>query len=431
MDVTGDGSGSIEDSLTVVQSALNDALESVDGGGAFEANDILAKLDDTGHLYFETQSKLGEQTDKTFGAAATISVANVSANAITLLDLNNAAGSSGFNSLGIPQGLNKGFDATATVSYDINENNEGRITVQFDEDTDVEFSNINLSGAVQLGLAEPDGSEIESVKGLDVEGEINGITAKGDGQYLVAADGSVAATKGYIISNTVDGFSTPITTDPSTYTFKITVDGTESDEISLDSKTYSSGSTFASDLEALINSDSKLQAKSLKVNIDYDDDLKLFGIQSNQDGATSKVAFSELSSLFSVMTGFTTANQGFSGTDASGDIDEAAGIQVKVSGGAIGERGTISYIKGAADTLKSLMNSFLKSDGMMSNKMNSLEREIIDIEEKRTKLNERLDASLARLKKQFLYNDKIISSLKITESFLTQQFEAMSASKKK
>ncbi|BCE02273.1 flagellar filament capping protein FliD [Marinicellulosiphila megalodicopiae] len=431
VDVIEDGSDSVEDSLAAVQSALNDALESVDGGDSFDANDILAKLDDTGHLYFETQSARGVQTSATFGAQSTISIANASPNAKTLLDLDDGVGINGFNSPGIPQGLNKGFNATASVSYEQNDQNEGRIVVSFDEDTNTQFANINVSAASMLGLAEPDGDENESVFGIDVKGKINGIEAKGSGQYLVAADGSVAATQGHIISNTVDGFSTPITTNPTDYSFKIKLNGLESNTITLDAATYSSGKTFASTLQGLINDDAKFKTEGYKVVIDYDDDLKKFGIQSNEEGANSSVNFSELSSLFSTMTGFTTANQGVQGTNSSGSVDDAAGLQLKVSGGPTGERGTVSYIKGAADSLKSLINSFLKNDGVMTTKINDLENEIVDIEEDRTKLNERLDSSLDRLKRQFLFNDKIISSLKTTENFLTQQFEAMAASNKK
>jgi len=431
VDVTGDGSASIDSSLSVVQDALNDALEAVNGGDTFQAGDVLAKLDDSGYLYFETQSKLGSQSDETFGASSTISIANASANATTLLDLNNGAGQNGFDSLGLPEGLFKGFDATATVSYELNDNNEGRILVAFDEDTDVEFTQINTVAATQLGFAEPDGSENNSVKGLDVAGTINGIAATGDGQYLLASDGSVAATNGYIVSNTVAGFASPFTTDPANYNFKINVNGTESDTISLDSTTYSSGFALATDLQALINDDANLKAKGYKVTIDYDDDLKKFGIQSDLAGSSSKVTFSELTADITTMMGFTTANPGVSGKDQSGQTDDAAGIQIKVLGGVTGDRGSVSYVKGAADSLKSLINSFLKSDGIMTSKIDALENELVKIEEKRTELNARLDSSLDRLKRQFLYNDKIISSLKTTEDFLTQQFEALSAANSK
>ena len=51
------------------------------------------------------------------------------------------------------------------------------------------------------------------------------------------------------------------------------------------------------------------------------------------------------------------------------------------------------------------------------------------IEEERTELDERVSVYETRLRAKFLYNDKLISSLKTTEDFLTQQFEAMNASK--
>ena len=58
VNVNGDGSAGSNDAvsnLAVIQQAVDTALAN---SGQFEAGDVLAKVDDTGRLYFETQSKM-------------------------------------------------------------------------------------------------------------------------------------------------------------------------------------------------------------------------------------------------------------------------------------------------------------------------------------------------------------------------------------
>jgi flagellar hook-associated protein 2 len=77
-----------------------------------------------------------------------------------------------------------------------------------------------------------------------------------------------------------------------------------------------------------------------------------------------------------------------------------------------------------------LKNFLDPNGGTLNTKFNSLEVQQTTLDEDKESFDARIAATEARLKSQFLYNDLIISSLKTTENFLTQQFEAMSNSKK-
>ena len=122
---------------------------------------------------------------------------------------------------------------------------------------------------------------------------------------------------------------------------------------------------------------------------------------------------------------------GETGKAQVGNIDPSSGIRMKVTGGALGDRGSVTYISGFADQLNASLLSMLdKSDGLISNKLDALDNDKLKLAEKRERLDERMSAQEARLKSQFLYNDAIVSKLNSTGDFITQQFEAMNNAKK-
>ena len=77
VDVNGDGTSGSNDAqsnLTVIQQAVDAALVA---SGQFAAGDITAAVDDSGQLYFESNSKDGVKTAGTFGSGATLSISNL------------------------------------------------------------------------------------------------------------------------------------------------------------------------------------------------------------------------------------------------------------------------------------------------------------------------------------------------------------------
>ncbi|MFQ3229799.1 flagellar filament capping protein FliD [Reinekea sp.] len=435
INVNVDGNGTLgtndgESNLAAIQSALDTALTAAGGGGEFQAGDVVAKLNASNQVYFETVSKNGVQTEATFGADATVQITAADTNANNALGVTDGAlNINGFDGFGLDKGVYTGFDSQSTVSYQQDDTGKGRFVIAFDNSTDVTISNPSLNSIVQLGLSDTNQSSADSKKGVDVEGTINGVIATGRGQYLTASEGNQAATNGYLLGGTGSDFSSAEVIDGTNNTLKVTIDGTESGTITLAAGAYASGNELAAELKAKINADTTLKDANKAVDVQYDADTNTFGIFSVSKGATSTVKVSEITAGGIGIFGFTTSSQGVSGKDTQGTVDEAAGLMLKVSGTRIGDRGSVTYVQGVMSKLDALFDSMLSSKGLLTAKETNLGDDQAAIEDERKAVDEKVTVFEARLRAKFLFNDKIISSLKVTEDFLKSQFEAMNASK--
>ncbi len=427
VNVNGDGTTGTNDgesNLAVIQQALDTALAAAGGGGEFQAGDVEAKLDENGQLYFETLSKMGEPTLMTYGASAAISVSNTTG---TSLGISDGAGNAGADGFGMAKGLYQGFDSQATVSYSQNDSGNGRFAISFGNDTQVQFDSVDLEAAAQLGFSTGTGDAGEPARGQDVKGTINGVEATGSGQLLTARDGNSGATNGYLLGGTGADFSSAVTIDNSNNNLKVVIDGESSGTITLNSGVYTTGNALADELKRAINADAALQADGKAVDVQYDPETSTFGIFSVEKGAQSSVRVSEIDAGAIDVFGFTTSTQGVAGKDATGEKDPAAGLILRVAGAGTGERGSVSLVEGIFAKLDKTLDSFLKSEGLITNREKALERDMEGITEDRERLDARLEAQEKRLKAKFLFNDQIVNQLKSTEDFLTQQFEAMAA----
>lgn len=81
---------------------------------------------------------------------------------------------------------------------------------------------------------------------------------------------------------------------------------------------------------------------------------------------------------------------------------------------------------GIATKLDSIVNEYVKIDGLLDKKSEGLNATIVDIDEDLAALQLRLDSLETRLLAQFSAMDAIVAQLNTTSSFLTQQFEAIS-----
>lgn len=84
-----------------------------------------------------------------------------------------------------------------------------------------------------------------------------------------------------------------------------------------------------------------------------------------------------------------------------------------------------SSTNGVATKLDSIVNEYIKSDGLLDNKTNGLNSTITGINEDLEALQLSLDALEDRLRAQFTAMDTIVAQLNSTSSFLTQQFDAI------
>ena len=438
VDVNTDASsGDKTDSLSAVQQALDLAILN---NGQFTVGDIVAKLDGADQIYFETVSRNGVKTSAMFGSAAQIEVQGANANAQATLGLPgvNTTYNGGFDALGMNSDIKFGSDITAEVSYEYDATSDkGSLIFNLGGNGNtVAFASLGPAAISFLGMHEPDGTENNIETGKDVEGTINGVVANGNGQFLTAQNGNKAATNGYYVANQSDIVNGPVVIDGTNNEFTIELDGFES-VISIAQKTYGTGAELATAVQNAINNNAAIKAEKLSVKVDYTDDLTsaaygTIGIISTSTGSDSKVIISDVSNAASTALGFVKGQaDGEPGKAQDGNIDDASGIRIKVEGGSLGDRGSVTYVTGIADQLKDLLQNILDpKSGTLATKFNTLDAQNENLAEDRESFEARIAATEARLKAQFLYNDAIIATLKTTENYLTQQFEAMANANK-
>lgn len=431
-------SGDKTDSLAAVQEAID---ASILANGQFQVGDIIAKLDSSDNLVIETVSKEGVKTANTFGANAQIDIENADANAQSLLGLPgvNTSYTGGYDAFGMDNEIKFGSDITADVRYEYDaDSDKGQLFFNIGgQEKTVGFENVDPAAISFLGMYEADSTSATINTGLDVAGKINGVEAEGNGQYLRALDGNQAATNGYYVADQSDILNGPVTIDGTNDTFTIEVDGIEA-VINVDQGVYATGASLASAVQDAINNNATLKSENLSVKVDYTDDTNsaafgTIGIISTSTGSDSSVLIQDVNNAATTAYGFVQGQgDGERGKDQVGQVDDASGLRIKVEGGELGERGTVSYVTGIADRLKDVLQGILDPNGgLLDTKFNTLDKQQEQLDEDRESFEARIAATEARLKSQFLYNDSIIATLKTTENFLTQQFEAMAAANKK
>jgi flagellar hook-associated protein 2 len=439
VDVNGDGTAGTNDAastLTVIQSALDTGLVA---SGQFDAGDVIAKLDGGGNLFFETLAKEGVRTAATYGSGASIEVKNIAGTAAANLGLVADMQTNGYDSLGFDDTRRYGYDLDADVNYVYDPVTDlGSLQINVGGNaTEVSFTDIDAAAVSFFGLQDAAIYSPSIAQGQNVEGKVNGIEAKGNGQYLSAQDGNKKASNGFYIANPGADFTSPVNIDATNNTFTIKVDGVEAVISLAQPAVYNSGESLAAALEAAINDDATYKADGISVKVEYNDDpasfsYQKFGIISGTQGETSTVEMTDVPGSASAIFGFINGTaDGESGKAQEGDIDPSSGIRMKITGGAIGARGDITYISGFADQLNASLLAMLDStDGIISNKLDALDNDKEKLAEKRESIDTRMSAQEARLKSQFLYNDAIVSKLNSTGDFIKQQFEAMNNANK-
>ncbi|MES2297844.1 MAG: flagellar filament capping protein FliD [Pseudomonadota bacterium] len=104
----------------------------------------------------------------------------------------------------------------------------------------------------------------------------------------------------------------------------------------------------------------------------------------------------------------------------------ADGLKVEITGGALGARGTISYTHGYAHALDKLAASFLGDSGFITGRTKGINASIDDIAKQKERFSNKLVDIEKRYRAQYTALDASIASLNSTQSFLTQQFAALS-----
>ncbi|WP_286239998.1 flagellar filament capping protein FliD [Neptuniibacter halophilus] len=212
--------------------------------------------------------------------------------------------------------------------------------------------------------------------------------------------------------------------------FKITVDGTKSDTITL-TGSYSTIDEVRADLQSLINGDSNLSASNIAVDVAYDSATDQFTFTSRSYGTSSTVQFD------SADFGADIAELGFAdfsdtGVNVAGTINGEAGfgsgnvllpkidtdpygLNLTIGENAVAA-GTVSigFSRGFAGELENLINSFLSSSGSIQLREDNIGDSLEGITEDREELDRKMEKLELRLYSQFLAMERIVSSFQST-----------------
>ena len=107
----------------------------------------------------------------------------------------------------------------------------------------------------------------------------------------------------------------------------------------------------------------------------------------------------------------------------------AEGLKVDITGGTVGDRGTVSFSQGYAYQLNNLATAFLGTDGILTNRSKGINDSIKAVATQRDKFSERLGDVEARYRAQFTRLDVSLTKLQSTQSYLTQQLAAIAANR--
>jgi flagellar hook-associated protein 2 len=104
------------------------------------------------------------------------------------------------------------------------------------------------------------------------------------------------------------------------------------------------------------------------------------------------------------------------------------GLQIKVTGGAIGNRGSVQFTQGYGALLNTYTTSLLATKGALQADTDAVNKSIAGIDAQRTTFQKHLLKDQANLLAEFNAMDVLVGQLKQTSSFLTQQFAALNSS---
>jgi flagellar hook-associated protein 2 len=253
------------------------------------------------------------------------------------------------------------------------------------------------------------------------------------------------ATQGALTSQNALAASTTIAANT---TWTVTLNQTDPvttskvQNIAVPAGTYDQKS-LAAMLRAAINGDTDFARSGDTVETSVDGSGKL-SISSSKYGDSSNIAIASLTGtkvedLFGAATpakglnvagtigGLAATGNGQTLTAMAGSAVE--GLQLAVTGGTAGDRGTISFSQGYAFQLNTLAASFIGTDGMVTGKTNGLNNTVKSIQKQTDAFNTRLTAIETRYRAQFTALDSMLSSMQTTQSYLTQQLAAIAANR--
>ncbi|MES2130096.1 MAG: flagellar filament capping protein FliD [Pseudomonadota bacterium] len=310
-----------------------------------------------------------------------------------------------------------------------------QVGISFQKDGTLSLDSSKLNTAISKNFSDIAGLFAAVGKTSDSLVSFSSSTAKTvPGDY--ALNISQLATQGTLTTDAAVGPATVIAANTQ---WVVTLDQTDpvtanrTATVNLAAGTYTPGQ-LATLLQSAINGAGSFSNNGQAVNASIDSNGKL-AVASATYGSVSKMSISGLSGT--AIADIFGAASSVDGLDLAGTIGgqptkgsgqfltSEDGLKVQVTGGALGERGTVGFSQGYAYQLNNLAAGFLGSSGLIAGRTNGLSASIKDINEQKDTFNLRLADIEKRYRAQYTALDTSISSLNATQSFLTQQFAAL------
>jgi flagellar hook-associated protein 2 len=243
---------------------------------------------------------------------------------------------------------------------------------------------------------------------------INVTTLATQGKAVASAPAltDIVAGSNDILELTIDGVSATVTLSPGTYT----------------------AAGLAAEIQAKVNAVSGLVTAEASVVVSETGGV--LTMTSKRYGAASTVAITggtAKADLFG--TPVETAGVNVAGTignntaTGSGQVltgtGDASGLEITVSGGVTGDRGTIKFARGYAYELDKLAGKLLENDSLLDGRMDGINASIKDIGRKREQLNLRLESIEKRYRAQFNALDTLMARMQQTSTYLMQQLASL------
>ncbi|MFD2111389.1 flagellar filament capping protein FliD [Thiorhodococcus fuscus] len=248
-----------------------------------------------------------------------------------------------------------------------------------------------------------------------------------------------AEVKGNAVSHAnfdaaTDAFTTNLNASGGGYSFKISVDGVESNLVQL-SGSYATADDVRAGLQAALDADAALGDAGVGVDVSYDSVTDRFSFVSRSTGSDSAVDFTEIGADIGKL-GIEDALSGTTGVDVAGTIDgvegfgagnvllpdlesKVYGLNLTVKEGAKAQ-GAFEFklARGFAGELSKLIDEFTESSGLIDMREKNIESRLKDLGEDQKKLDSRMEKVSARLTAQFISMETILDSLSSTGSQL-------------
>lgn len=206
--------------------------------------------------------------------------------------------------------------------------------------------------------------------------------------------------------------------------------------INLASGTYSSVAALASEIQSKINGYSGFSDLGFAVTVSVVNGI--LKITANRFGSNSTITLSGNgaesilggsgiattgTNLAGTINGKTAISSGQSLVGASGDDSE--GLSIKVTGGDIGSRGTISYSSGIASKLSQTLSTYTTTNGLITARTDGITTSIKKLDDDISRMQDRLTKLQKYYQNQFSKLDSIMSNLNTTSTSLTQQLNSL------